>query len=173
VDFINLAILFAATVLLCFVPFLIVGNALAGRSTVHTLARHAGLSEQAAADFNHLIAPSATTFHAVAGTASVVLFVLGGIAAATALQQVYERVFGLGSRGLKDVWRRLLWLAWLLVAGVAERLGGTADPACRRAGAARDRQRGPVYRLLVVAGIVWQDRGLSFDAAFRRIRRAR
>src|SRR5262249_8428375 len=74
IDLITLAILFAATVLLCFVPFLIVGNALAGRSTVHTLARHAGLNEEAAADFNHLIAPSATTFHAVAGTASVVFF---------------------------------------------------------------------------------------------------
>jgi membrane protein len=113
-DFINLGILFAAALLLCFIPFLIVGNALAGRSTAHTLARHSGVNEQAANDFAHLFAPTAATYHAVVGTTSMVFFVLGGIAAATALQQLYERVFGLESRGLKDIGRRLLFLAWLI-----------------------------------------------------------
>src|SRR6185369_4731455 len=98
VDFINQGLLFAATLLLCFFPFLIVANALAGRSAAASLAQRAGLNKQAAADIGQLFAPAATTSSAVTGTASVVFFVLGGIAAATALQQLYERVFDLRSR---------------------------------------------------------------------------
>jgi membrane protein len=98
-DFINRGMLFAATLLLCFFPFLIVVSALAGRSVVKTLARHTGLKGQAAADLGHLFASSAATAGAVVGTASMVFFVLGGIAAATALQEVYERAFELPRRG--------------------------------------------------------------------------
>jgi membrane protein len=130
VDFINQGMLFAATLLLCFFPFLIVANALAGRSTTASLARHAGLNRQAAADVGHLFAPAATTSNVVTGTASVVFFVLGGIAAATALQQLYERIFDLDSRGMKDIGRRLIWLALLIGAAV---LGGWAGPGLRHA----------------------------------------
>jgi membrane protein len=143
VDFINAGMLFAATLLLGFVPFLIVGDALAGRSIAQTIGRHSGLNAQASADFDHLFASASTTHSAVAGTASAVFFVLGGIAAATALQQLYERVFGLASRALKDIWRRLIWLAWLIGIGV---LGGWVGPALRHA-------VGPV--LLGLAGVVW------------------
>jgi hypothetical protein len=38
-DFINRGMLFAAVLLLCFFPFLIVANALAGRSAVTSLSR--------------------------------------------------------------------------------------------------------------------------------------
>src|SRR5215471_19092282 len=55
-DFINQGMVFAATLLLCFVPFLIVGAALAGRPVAAGLARHAGLNERAAADLGHLFA---------------------------------------------------------------------------------------------------------------------
>src|SRR5262249_28494494 len=103
VDIINQALLFAATLLLCFFPFLIIADALAGRSTSATLAKHAGLNKEAATDVGHLFASAATTSSAVTGTGSVVFFVLGGIAAATALQQLYERIFDLQSRGMKDV----------------------------------------------------------------------
>ena len=48
-DFINRGLLFAATLLLCLFPFLIVANALAGRSAASGLARHLGLNKQAAA----------------------------------------------------------------------------------------------------------------------------
>ena len=133
--------LIAATLLLCFFPFLIVGDALAGRSATATLARHAGLNKQAAADVSHLFASAAVTSSAVTGTASVVFFVLGGIAAATALQQLYERIFKLESRGMKDIGRRLIWLA-LLIGGAL--LGGWAGPALRNAA-------GPV--LLAIAAV--------------------
>ena len=134
---------FAATLLLCFVPFLIVGAALAGRPVAAGLARHAGLNERAAAYLGHVFASSATTVHAVVGTTSVVFFVLGGIAAATALQQLYERVFNLDSQGVKGIWPRVIWLAWLIGGGL---LSGWAGPVVRDAA-------GPV--LLGIAGVAW------------------
>ena len=87
-EVINQGMLFAATLLLCLFPFLIVASALAGRPLVNTLARYTGLNSQAAADVDHLFASSAATASAVVGTASMVFFVLGGIATATALQQM-------------------------------------------------------------------------------------
>ena len=89
-DFINRGMLFAATLLLCFFPFLIVANALAGRSVASGLARRLGLNQQAAADVGGLFTSSAATSSAVTGTAWV-FFILGGIAAATAIQGLYER----------------------------------------------------------------------------------
>jgi membrane protein len=106
-DFINQGMLSAATLLLCFFPFLIVASALADRSVVTTLARDTGLDSQAAAAVDHLFAPLAATASAVVGTASMVFFVLGGIAAATALQEMYERAFEVPHRGMKDIPRRL------------------------------------------------------------------
>jgi membrane protein len=142
-DFINQGMLFAATLLLCFFPFLITVSALAGRPVVNTLARSTGLNGQAAADVGRLFAPSAATVSAVVGSASMVFFVLGGIAAATALQEIYERAFELPHRGMKDIPRRLAWLAVLIGASL---LTGRAAPALRHAG-------GPV--LLAAAGLVW------------------
>src|SRR5215469_1087063 len=77
-DFINRGMQFAATLLLCFFPFLIVASALANRSVVNTLARHTGLNRQAAAEASRLFSSSAATANAVVGTTSMVFFVLGG-----------------------------------------------------------------------------------------------
>ena len=142
-DVINQGMLFAATLLLCFFPFLIVASALAGRSVVTTLARDTGLNSTAAADVGHLFASPAATASAVVGTTSMVFFVLGGIAAATALQQIYERAFDLPHRGMKDILHRLAWLAVLIGTSL---LTGWAGPGLRHAG-------GPV--LLAAAGLVW------------------
>jgi membrane protein len=141
-DFINRGMLFAATLLLCFFPFLIIVSALAGRSVVKALARRTGLNSQAAAEASHLFASSAATASAVLGTTSMVFFVLGGIAAATALQEIYERAFELPHRGMKDIPYLLAWLAVLIGASL---LTGWAGPGLRRAG-------GPA--LLGVAGLV-------------------
>jgi membrane protein len=143
IDFIDRAILFAATLLLCFFPFLIVATALAGRSFVGTLTRHLGLNTQASAAVGRLFAPAATTSHAVSGTASAFIFVFGGVAAATALQELYERCFGLDRRGLRDVVRRLTWLG---VLGGVLIASGLAGPQLHRVG-------GPV--LLGLTALVW------------------
>jgi membrane protein len=142
-DFINRGMLFAATLLLCFFPFLIVVSALAGRSVVKALARHTGLNHQAAAEAGHLFSSSAATANAVVGTTSMVFFVLGGIAAASALQEIYEQAFDLPHRGMSLIPRRLAWLAVLIGASL---LTGWAGSALRHAG-------GPV--LLAVVGLVW------------------
>jgi membrane protein len=142
-DFINRGMLFAATLLLCLFPFLIVLSALAGRPVVNTLARYTGLNSQAAADAGHLFASTAATANAVAGTTSMVFFVVGGIAAAAALQEIYEQVFELPHRGMTDVPRRLAWLAVLIGTSL---LTGRTGPWLHHAGGAA---------LLAAAGLVW------------------
>jgi len=142
-DFINRGMVFAATLLLCLFPFLIVVSALAGRPAAQSLTRYTGLNGQAAADIGHLFASSAATASAVVGTASMVFFVFGGIAAAAALQEIYEQAFDLPHRRIKDLPHRLAWLAVLIGASL---LSGWAGPGLRHAG-------GPV--LLAVAGLVW------------------
>ena len=93
-DFIDRGMLFAAILLLCFFPFLIVLNALSGRSTVDTLVRHLGLSQQAASYVSQLFAPGTATSNAVSGLSGA-FFVLGGIAASAGIQDLYENVFEL------------------------------------------------------------------------------
>jgi membrane protein len=139
-DFINRGMLFAAVLLLCFFPFVIIVNALAGQSTTTGLIRHLGLNQQAAADVSHLFISSSATSSAVTGS-SWVFFVLGGIAAATAIQELYEGAFELEGRGMKDMLRRLIWLGVLVGSAF---LGGLAGPLLRDSG-------GPV--LLAVVGL--------------------
>ena len=56
------------------------------------------------------------------------LFILGGIAAATAVQSLYQRVFSLDPRGPADRLRAVLWLALVVGWGA---LGTAAAPGCR------------------------------------------
>jgi len=120
---------------------MIVADALAGRSAVVTLSRRLGLNHQASLDLSHLFASSTATSNAVTGLAYV-FFILGGIAAATAVQDLYEKVFELEGRGMKDVLRRLLWLG-VIVGGAF--VSGWAGPSLHRAG-------GPV--LLGLIGLI-------------------
>jgi membrane protein len=121
-DFINKGMLFAAVLLLCFFPFIIVANALAGQSAVTGLVRHLALNQEAARDVSGLFASSSSTSNAVTGTAYL-FFILGGIAAASGVQDLYERSFELQAGGLKDIGRRFVWLvvtvAWVSLAAVA------------------------------------------------------
>ena len=142
-DVINRGMVFAATLLLCLFPFLIVVNALAGRPAAQSLTRYTGVNSQAAADIGHLFASPAATTSAVAGTASMVFFVFGGIAAAAALQQIYEQAFDLPHRRIKDLPLRLAWLVVLIAASL---LAGWAGPRLRHAGG---------LALLAAAGLVW------------------
>jgi membrane protein len=80
----------------------------------------------------------------------LVLFMLAG---ANAVQQLYERIFELDSRGVRDLIRRLIWaglvVGWLF-------LGDLVGPwgAGGRAGPVQLRGPGRVYRLLVVRDAV-------------------
>ena len=117
-DVINRGMVFAATLLLCLFPFLIVVSALACLPAAQSLTRYTGLNSQAAADIGYLFASPSATTSAVAVTASMVFFVFGGIAAAAALQQIYEQAFNLPHRRIKDLPHRLAWLAVLIAASL-------------------------------------------------------
>jgi membrane protein len=243
VDFMNQAMLLAATLLLCAVPFFLVATALEGRSAVSALTVRLGLSKQAAADVGHLFTSASATSNAVTGL-SWAFFLLAGIAAATAIQTLYQRVFGQDSRGLRDRLRTVIWLAlaagwfalntsvapsfranapvlwwivsipafigfwwftmWFLLAGrVSWRrlypcavatgafwLGMLAVFSVIFSGMviSYDQKYGPigivfglmsffiaigvVITLGAALGLMWQDRGLSFRAAVRKLRRA-
>ncbi|MGW8766327.1 YhjD/YihY/BrkB family envelope integrity protein [Streptomyces sp. NPDC055815] len=110
VDFISQAMVLAATLLLCAVPFFLIVTALAGRSAASALSQRMGLSEQAAADVGELFASSSAISAAVTGL-SWVFFVLAGLAGAKAVQQLYQRVFDVRARGVADSVRALVWLA--------------------------------------------------------------
>jgi membrane protein len=129
-DFMNQAMLLAGTLLLCVVPLFIVLAALSGRGAASALSRRLGLNQQAAADMGKLFTSSGAT-SATLNAASLVLLVLFAIAGATAVQQLYERIFELESRGARDLARRAIWAA-LVVGWTA--LGGLVGPTLRAGG---------------------------------------
>ena len=141
-DFINQGMLFAATLLLCFLPFLIVVSALAGKSSARGIGRRMGLNKQATDVFGHLFASPSATQAAVVGSTSMVFFVLGGIAISSTLQALYERVFDVPHRGMKGLPLALIWLAVTL--GLAFLAGGVG-PAVRHAGPAVFATVGLIY----------------------------
>ena len=142
-DFINQGMLFASTLLLCALPFLIVVTVLAGRSAATGIGQRMGLNAEAAAHFGHLFATPGATSAAVIGTTSMVFFVLGGIAVASTLQGLYEQIFDLDHRGLKNLPRQLIWLAVVLGGGFLA--GSSVGPAVRHAGPA----------VFAIAALVW------------------
>jgi membrane protein len=92
-DFLNQAMLLAAALLLCVVPFFLMVTALAGRLAASDLSRCCGPSERAGPDLGALIASSSATSSAVIGR-SWIFFVLGGVAGATAIQQLHQPARG-------------------------------------------------------------------------------
>jgi membrane protein len=148
IDFVNRGLLLASILLLCFVPFLIVFQALIGRSAATSAIRRFGLSHQAAADVSTVFTSPNATSGAITGF-SYVLFVLGGLAAASAIQELYENAFEVQGRGIKDVPRRLVWLGVLMGAST---FSGWASPGLRALG-------GPVLlallAMLALTGFWW------------------
>ena len=150
-DFINRGMLFAAVLLLCFFPFLIIVNALAGQTAATGLIRHLGLNQEAAAAVSHLFASSSATSSAVTGS-SWLFFVLGGIAAATAIQELLPSgPSDLESRGnerrASPAIVRLPMPGRLCLSG---RLGWIRGARRRRTGTALCRRSGRADGLLVV-----------------------
>ena len=126
------AITLAAILLLCAFPFIIVAEALTGRSIVTTLTRRLGLDPKAAHDLSKLFEPAHATTSSLKATAYV-FFIVGGICAVAAIQDLYEKAFGLEPKGLRNLPRQLAALAFIfgfaflvatVVAPPAYHLGG-------------------------------------------------
>jgi membrane protein len=113
-DFMSQAMLTAAICLLCFVPFVIVVAAFSGRNEVANLSHRLGLNHEAATDLGRIFGPAHATTAAISG-AGYVLFILGGIAAASTIAELYDKIFGLEGRGLKNLPYNLAWLAVMFV----------------------------------------------------------
>ena len=111
--------LFAAVLLLCFVPFLLVLESLAGRTEADSFVRRFGLTGQAAHAVRQAFTSASATSTAV-DNLSWVFLIVGGIAAAGAIQELYERVFEVRALGFRNTPRRAVWLAVAIGAIFAE-----------------------------------------------------
>lgn len=109
-DFMNEAFILAALLLLAFFPFLIVVSALANRSVARGLASRIGLNHQASEIVGHLFNSAATTSNALTA-GSIVTLVFGAFAISGTLQALYEKIFSLDNRGMRDIHRLLVWVA--------------------------------------------------------------
>ncbi len=104
-DVINRGMLFAAVLLLCFVPFLLVPQSFEGRTQVSGFIRRFGPTGQAAHAVRQAFTSPSATSAAVDGLRWVFL-ILGGIAAAAVIQELYERVFEVQGRGFRNMPQR-------------------------------------------------------------------
>jgi len=123
-DIINRGLLVAAVLFLCLVPFLIVVESLAGRNQASGFIKRFGLTDQATHLVRQVLTTPTLTSAAIDGL-SWVFFIAGGLAAAAAIQELYERVFEVEGRGFRRTPHRIAWLA---LAVLASFLAGLAQP---------------------------------------------
>jgi membrane protein len=115
IDFVTRGMSFAAVLLLSFVPFILVLQQVRGRAGATALIRRFGLDPAAASALQEALTSPRSPSSTLSGL-SWVFMVLGGISGATAIQQLYEKAFGLRSRGRRDMHRQFAWLAAVVVA---------------------------------------------------------
>jgi membrane protein len=112
-DIFNQAMLFAATLLICAFPFLMLLDAVADRSFAMRVVERMGLDGDAAAQVEALFQGNGT--QAPVSIGSAVIVVLSMVCVVTSMQSLYARVYGFGPLELR-AWRpRLLWLVVTVV----------------------------------------------------------
>ena len=129
-DVFNQGLLLAAVLLLCFLPFLLVLESLSGRTDASGFIRRFGLTGEAAHAVRQAFTAPTPPSTAISGL-SWVFFILFGLAAAGAIQGLYQRVFDVKGRGFGDAPRRVVWLA---VALGASFVGAWTQPWLDRVG---------------------------------------
>jgi membrane protein len=122
-DFANQATLLGAGLLASLLPLLILLSAFANNRVDDDIALRLGLDDRAARIVSSLFRSSAATF-SVATLSSLIFVAAGTIAVASSLQQIYEKVFAVPHRGIRDLPRLLVWVAALCGAVVLESLVG-------------------------------------------------
>lgn len=123
-ELMNQALILAALGLMVFIPALISLAAVSPIGNDGGIAadwgRRLGLSPQASHDFRALFAARKTTAGATTPV-STVITILFAVAWPATLQHGYEIMWGLPSRGRRDLWRPVVWLVTFLglIAGAA------------------------------------------------------
>jgi len=116
-DLIHQAMVLAALTMTLLIPALITLGAVIPmgdpNGVAPLVARRLGLSAQATRDFQSLFA-GPSVVRSSSSWVSAVVTVLSAYAWPTALQKGYQLAWHLPSRGLRDIWRPLLWLGVLL-----------------------------------------------------------
>src|SRR6201993_2398337 len=111
VDFASQAMLFGAGLLVSLLPFVILLSAFASQRVDDDISLRLGLDRRAAGIVDHVITSAPATVNAATIT-SLIFVTAGMFAVASSLQQIYEKAFAQGHRGLRG-WYRLL--AWIVV----------------------------------------------------------
>jgi membrane protein len=117
-DFVNEAMLFGAGLLISLLPFLILLSQFASQRVDDDLALHLGLDHRAAEIVSHLFNKSSPTFSAATIT-SLVFVAAGTFAVVSSLQEIYEKVFAVPKRGVRDYPRIVIFTAVLVGAAAA------------------------------------------------------
>jgi membrane protein len=123
IDFSDQVMLFGAGMLVSLLPFLILLSAFASNRVDDDISLRLGLDRQASGIMTHLFTSSPATFN-VATATSLLFVTAGALAVAGSLQQIYEKVFHQDHRGLRGLYRLLIWLAVLCLTAVLDTLAG-------------------------------------------------
>lgn len=118
-DFSSQIMLFGGGMLLSLLPFLVLLSAFASHRVDSDLALFLGLDRRASGIVTRLLASSRASLN-VATLTSLVFVTAGTLAMAGSLQQVYEKVFRQGHRGMRGLYRLPIWIAALCIAMMAE-----------------------------------------------------
>ena len=118
-DFANQAMLFGAGLLVSLLPFIILLSAFASHRVNDDISLRLGLDRRAAGIMDHLFTSSPASLNAATAT-SLVFLIAGMLAVASSLQQIYEKVFHQDHRGMRDLYRLVIWIAVLGLAVVSE-----------------------------------------------------
>jgi membrane protein len=124
-DFSNQAILFGAGLLVSLLPFLILLSAFANARVDDDIALRLGLDRRASGIVTHLFTSSPASLN-VATATSLIFLTAGTLAVASSLQQIYEKAFHQAHRGLRGLYRLLIWIVALCLAVTLESLAGRA-----------------------------------------------
>jgi membrane protein len=124
-DFANEAMLFGAGLLVSLLPFVILLSSFASHRVDDDISLRLGLDRRAAGIVDNLFTSSPASLNVATATSLVFLFA-GMIAVASSLQQIYEKVFHQDHRGIRGVYRLLIWIVVLCVAVAFESVVGKA-----------------------------------------------
>jgi len=104
-------------------PFLILLSAFASNRVDDDIALRLGLNRQASGIMTHLLTSAPASLNVA--TATSLLFVAAGtLAVASSLQQIYEKVFHQEHRGLRKMYRLLIWVVALCLVVAFESVVG-------------------------------------------------